>query len=465
MPSTTRPLFDQIDSWLQEVDQKSTKSASAKAPAKKAAVKKAAPEGMGKSTHPSDDVDDNTHAEQTGARYSENSADVKKDVPGQSVDETEKGPGCSQDEKQYNIGTEQSSVGEDPSVEDDYKGTKDDPGTTHPCDAEDVGEKYSSMHLNQLLKLAENQAHEILADISASINAPAPKKEATVAEKAAATKVAQTATTDKAASDTAKAGYDAASMTADLEKQASDFVAQAIRDANTDADLVGPYLVSYYNNRYKKAADEGSHDEGEQHEGPPAEEESAGPPVGGEGGGGDVLSALGAGGAGGPPGGGGDPGGAMPPPPGGGGVMPPPDAAAGGGAEGGMGQEQALQELVMALQELGISPEELAQIAQSSGAGGPPGMGGPPPGAGAPPMGGPPGMGGPPPMGDMTGGGGAAMPPDVAKAASAELTKLASYAKNYMRSGKFRYTEAKTASQEKARTEIKDYIRELAGIK
>ena len=91
----------------------------------------------------------------------------------------------------------------------------------------------------------------------------------------------------------------------------------------------------------------------------------------------------------------------------------------------------------MALQELGINPEELAQMAAGGGAGGGPPMGGPPPDA----------MGGP--------------PVDPA----AEGAKLASAVKNFKRAGKFRYEEAKTAAQRQARDQIKDYIRELTGTK
>jgi hypothetical protein len=78
------------------------------------------------------------------------------------------------------------------------------------------------------------------------------------------------------------------------------------------------------------------------------------------GGGGDVLSALGGAGGGGAPGG--DMGGL-------GGGAPAPAVAQAVQAGGGMSQEQALQELAMALQELGISPEELAQMAQQGGGG------------------------------------------------------------------------------------------------
>lgn len=449
MPATTRPLFERIDSWLQEID--NTKTAAAKpAPAKKiAGTKKASPAGMGETSHPSEGVDNNTQDEETGARYDENSADVKKDVPGQSVDATDPKSGGDQDSKQFNIGTTQSATGEQPSVEDDYKSDKDDPGTEHPMNADDVGEKYSAMSLKNLLKVAENKANNILADLAVDV---AKDNTQTVQQKAAAVKAAAPAPAQKSPV-SATAGYDAATLSANMEKVAADFIAQTIRDADLDADLVGAYCHSYYNGRMKRAADESV--EGESHEDPAAGGE--GPPPegageggeGGEGGGADVLGALGAAGADAPPmggDGGGDPG-----------------AGGAGGPGGGMSQEQALQELAMALQELGISPEELAQLAQQSGgAGG--GMGGA--------MGG--GMGGPPggAMGGGMGGGMAAGPPmggaggePTGPPPGAEGAKLASAVKRFKLAGKFKVEEAKTAAQRQARDQIKDYIREITGTK
>jgi hypothetical protein len=105
---------------------------------------------MGETTHPSQHVDNSTHTPTTGARFAENTADMKNRPEGPTIDETadakaQTGTG-SQDQHQYNIGLQTSGVGEDSSIEDDYKGTKDDNTTTHPADAqgEAKGEKYSS---------------------------------------------------------------------------------------------------------------------------------------------------------------------------------------------------------------------------------------------------------------------------------------------------------------------------------
>ena len=150
-----------------------------------------------------------------------------------------------------------------------------------------------------------------------------------------------------------------------------------------------------------------------------------GDPLGGGGGGslGDVL------------GGGSDPGGLM-----------GADPAAGGG-----GEEEALMELVAALDELGIPIEELA------GAGG--GMGPEASGMGAPPMGGDPMAGGPdggmPPGADMGG-------PADPMGGMTEGMKLASAAKAFKRSGKYRLKAAANGSPQRAlREQMKSHILEL----
>jgi hypothetical protein len=73
----------------------------------------------------------------------------------------------------------------------------------------------------------------------------------------------------------------------------------------------------------------------------------------------------------------------------------------------------------MAMQELGIAPSELAEMAQQGG--------------------------------------------DEGKAE--EGSKLAAAARKYQRSGKFQFREAKTAQERKRRDMIKDYVMEIAGLK
>jgi hypothetical protein len=172
-----------------------------------------------------------------------------------------------------------------------------------------------------------------------------------------------------------------------------------------------------------KRAEEADPEAGEAHtkpgdsdSGAGAAEGAGGAPAGGPPGGGSFGDMLGGGAD--PAGlaGGGDPSGGM------------------GGGGGGASQEEALMQLVSALIELGVlNPEELAQA-------GPPPEAGPGPGG---PGGGPPGLGGP--------GAGPGGPPPMS-----EGMKLASAAKAFQRSGKFRFKEAADGSRER---QLRDYFK------
>jgi len=416
MPSQIEPLFDRIDTWLEDL--RATKQASA--PKTQQRSKKAAPAGVGKTSHPSDDVDNNTHNTPYGERYSENERDVKADVPA-SVDESEEGLGADEDKVMPNIGVNQAATGEEPSVERDFKGDKDDGTTSHPADAEDVGEKYSSYDLPRLLKTAEDKANALLADIGNGLFVSQPSKPA--APKPAAKQASASVTQNAQAvqqqlvngyNQAAAAGVAENQLTeADLEKMASAFIAQTMQDADRDADLVGAYFTTWYT---KKA--EGEEEGGEA---PPAEAGGASP---------EAPPPPGM-----PPADGG-----MPPMPPGAGAgapgdagMPPPDAGAGDAGGGdplaALGaatqdaqpsagdKEKALQDLAMALQELGLSEDQLAQLAQAHGAGD-------------------------------------------------EGQKMASAVIAYKRSGKFSFSGApKTAAEKRSRAMIKDYVRDLTGLK
>jgi len=400
MPSTaTRPLFERIDQWLEEVD--GVKSAAAKS--KPGSSVKKGTAGAGVSTHVSDDVDNMTQDADTGDRYRENTEDVSRDVPGTSVDETDAGSGGDQDSKQYNIGTNQSATGEDPSVETaSAKGDKEDSaeggrgGTSHPANAEEIGEKYSSMKLAELLKLAETKATNILTGITKDVVSPKTASKTAAAQRNSAGSAAQTP------AQAAQLGYDTAAALAEMDKAAEDFIAQVICDAEIDADLVGSYLHSYAANRIKAAEgyseemeeEENNNDRGEKEEreegGPPADAGMPPPDMGGmpEGGPpaeGDILSLLGGGG--------------VP-------AEVPPPAPAGGG---GLSEEEAMQLLTQVIEELGAK-EELAQAGDQG-------------------------------------------------------AKIASAVHDFKRSGRFRYQEAKTAAQRQASAQIKGYIIELLGNK
>jgi hypothetical protein len=131
-------------------------------------------------------------------------------------------------------------------------------------------------------------------------------------------------------------------------------------------------------------------------------------------------------------------------------------ADAGGGADlGGAApsEDEAVQELAMALQELGIPPEALLE-ALSCGGGGPAAAGGAP----APEMGG--GM--PPeaaPAPEMGGG----MPPEMAPkmAAAQELNSIGRAVVNFKRAGKFQIKEARTKRSRQLRDMMKQHVIEL----
>jgi hypothetical protein len=520
--SQRHSLFSALRSLADEIRIEKTAAAKPAQPGTKTAAELPADPGgyQGASTHPSADADNHGHALQTGSRASENETDVKADQGPPGVDSTPEGVVKDQDGQQLNIGTEQSATGEDPSVEDDYKGDKDDPGTSHPAKAT-IGEKYGSLKFADAKAKAGTLAQEILADLAAGFGkelvagvkvagrkpaaAPAPAKPAvapkTASDKTCAAPAAGATPTSqllqKAANAVSgngqstaalRAGYELATALG-IDKQAAEQTVQTclvetLRDADLDATLVGEYVARHKQSQVKpsqgtkRGADRSDAAAGEDHNKPGDGKSGTGeanPSGGDEGGGGEGGGAggeSGGGSLGDVLGGGSDPGQMLGGAGGGGGGAPPPGdpmaggggAPGGGGAGGGMDEQAALQELVSALIELGIPPEQLAQLAGSAGAGGGAagggmggGMGGgaPPMGGGAPPMGGPP-MGGPAP------GGAPPMPAPGGAPGMSEGMKLASAARAFQRSGNFRFKEAADGSEARGlRDEMKVYILDL----
>ena len=227
--STTSQLFGQLSEFMEEIATEKTAGHD--------------PGGYdGASTHPSADADDSTADAQEGSRSSENTSDVKSEIEGVSPDDL---PELSadkdeQDNRQLNIGTNQSATGDDPAVEDDFKGDKEDPGTEHPAVTDD-GEKYGSLEEKYAAMSfvdARNRALELGNEILASLATGAATKVAS-----ANTETAQTTESTEAA----EAGYKLAAvlgmeeMTDEQRAQAS--IAQTIKEASLDADLVGNYLT------------------------------------------------------------------------------------------------------------------------------------------------------------------------------------------------------------------------------
>jgi len=403
----TAPHFDQIRSWLNEINRE-------KQAAAKSGKAKLEPTGRGSTTHPIKDVDDEEHDAPTGARASENEKDIKEDEPAGNVDETADDAGKSQEDLNLNIGTHQSETGGDPSVEDNYQGRTKDPGTSHPCNM-DLGPKYGAWLKGEASALSDI-ANDILADIAVGAGIKTASSKPTSPSSSGKPQPTPTVA--------AQAGYELAAYLG-LSKEAADqtvenVVAGTIKRAQLGADRVGAYILSFMQESEKLQKIAADPTDGATGEGPPPM-----PPGGPDPSGGDPAAlADAAGGAGGPP----PDAGVMPPPP------------SGGGGGGDAGHDQALQELSMALMELGIDPAQLAQLS-AGGAGGPP----PEEGGGAPPP-------------DM-GGGGAPPPGSPAEVGA----KIASAVRSFKRSGRFEVRPAKTAAERAQRNEMKKYVLEVLG--
>lgn len=428
MARMQRSLFAQLNALAEEISQSAEKVAAVK----EAAPVPADPGGyQGASAHPSAHVDNNAQKAVTGARASEYEADVKKQQGAPAVDNTpEMSQEGRQDDVQLNINTNASAVGEDPSVEDNYKGKKDDPPTSLPAAPQD-SEKYSSVTFKQAHAKCSTLGNEILADL---INQGTEEKKAEMPE---ALKKHMEKKEDKGENkgelkgdqhkldvdgDGKIEGADLSALRNGKEKEAA-FAAgyelaaalgveksaaeAAVRDvcANTlrEADEMADLFLGFYTT--KQAEDEEDSDEGESHEKSesPAEEsaEEAAPPA-------PEMEAMM---------GGGEPGLDAAPP----------------------SEDEALQELAMALQELGISPEALMSMVAG---GGEAGAGGDP----------------------MAAAGGAPMPPEMAPkmAAAKELQTIGQAVVNFQRSGNFQVKEARTKRSRHLRDIMKAHVRELA---
>lgn len=440
MARMQRSLFAQLNALAEEISQ-----------SKSAAVKSAGPVPadpggyQGASTHPSVSADNGVQDAPEGARASEYESDIKDQQGAVAVDNTpEMSQEGRQDDVQLNINTHASTVGEDPSVEKDYKGTKDDPGTSHPAKAND-GEKYSSVSFKQARDMCGNLGNDILANI---INFGADKltkqSEMPEALKEHAEEKKDDAGESKGelkgdqhkldvdndgkieGSDLAalragkeaafKAGYEIAKA-AGVEKEAAEAAvrevcANTLRDADVMADLLIGFLSS------QKAANSDVLDEaaeGEDHSAPGDDDSGAGDAPA-DGGGLESMMA--------------------------GEEAAPAEMGMGGEMGGAPSEDEAVQELAMALEELGISPEELLSAVSEGGAGGE--MGG-----GEMPM--PPAGGAPAPEMEMA--------PKMA--AARDLNDIGRAVVNFKRAGKFQVKEARTKRSRELRDTMKQHVLEL----
>jgi hypothetical protein len=426
MARMQRSLFAQLNALAEEISQGSVKAAAEKA----AGPTPADPGGyQGASSHPTTSVDNNVQGAQEGARASEYEADIKKQQGELAVDNApEMSQEGRQNEVQLNIGTNAKATGEDPAAEKDFKGTKDDPGTSSPVKAND-GEKYSSVSFKTARDQCSSLGNDILATLINFGTGKLKKAEDDDAEehddddkeddheekseggelkgdqhkldvdndgKIEGSDLAALRNGEKKEA-AFKAGYELAAKFG-LDKQAAeaavrDVCANTIREADEMADLLLGFVTS------KSAAADPAEEaaEGEDHS-EPGDEGSGAAPAG-------LEAMLG------------------------GGEMP----AEAGMEEAAMGgepsEEEAVQELAMALEELGIPPEALLEAVAG--------------GAGADPAA----------MAAMGG------EPKMAKAR--ELRDIGTAVLNFKRAGRFQVKEARTKRSRQLRDIMKQHVIEL----
>ena len=408
-PVTRKSLFDSLQDLSEEIYRE-----------KQAAGDPPDPGGFaGKSNHPTAKADNNCQPPKEGEPGKEQSKTLQEQYQ-LTVDGAGKNLLRPQSAVQPNLGPQQSSTGEDPKLEDGYKGHKDDPGTSHPARA-DENEKYGSAGFTAACLEFQRLSGSVLADLANGFQQELSKQAGsltpTTTSAAPAAPAASASASATAASPDYLAGYDLAEALG-VQKQAAYDQAVATlvatqEDSHLDAQLLGGYLLQMVE-RQKQAAQA------------PADPKEMPAPLAGEGGEGgeggapggmppDIASALG-GGPGGPGGGMGGPG--------------------TGPGQGGPSEEEALQQLAMALEELGIPLEALAGLGGGGGPeGGPPGMGGPPaPGLGAPPE-----------------------SPD-------SPAKLAEAVRQYKLSGRYQIKAAASTRERTLRDQMKQHVRELFGL-
>jgi hypothetical protein len=435
MARMQRSLFDQLNALAAEIAQSPVKAAAEKS----AGPVPADPGGyQGASSHPTTDADNGVQNANTGARASEYETDIKKQQGALSVDNTpEMSQDGRQDEVQTNIGVSAKSTGEDPANEKDFKGDKDDPGTSSPVKAND-GEKYSSVTFKEARDRAGELGNDILANLinfgagkltnEKAAEMPAflkEKKEQHDKEKGELKGDQHKLDVDNdgkiEGSDLAalregkeaafKAGYELAEQLG-LNKEAAeasvrDVCANTIREADEMADL----FIGFLNSKAAAADPMEEAAEGEDHSAPAdaASGASDAPPMDAAPAGLEAM--MGAEGA------------------------PMPEAA------GEPSEDEAVQELAMALEELGIPPEALLQALSGAEGGGE--MGAPEAG----PMPGPEA--------------GAMLAEEPKMAAAKDLDAIGRAVVNFKRAGRFQVKEARTKRSRQLRDMMKQHVLEL----
>jgi len=323
----------------------------------------------GPSSHPSAKSDeDELETPPEGAQSADNTKTVKEDIP-ESVDQQpDATPGNvpSSDDTQQGQGVDKAkATGEDPSTEKDYQGKPtgdkregDMGGTTHPADGS-YGDKYAADRLKtasdeDLLKMAAELGNAVVADIANDHFAEPQRSQG------------QSVSPKQAAEAGAAVAQAAEEITPDI--LAAAVLENQVKAASHQADLVASHLAYELANLQKQAEEEAEAAADEDPTGGMAEGEDYGTEPADEAPGADagMLEGAGAGADA-----------AMAPDAGGGADAALLAAMSGDepGADAGappelaeLGGDEGLQQLAMALLELGIDPEELAAAASGAGA-------------------------------------------------------------------------------------------------
>ena len=339
-----------------------------------------------KSKHPSADVSDGTRPATEGARSAENKSDVSKQVPLNVEEAASKNEAGGSENAADTMGTQsmdadamkgnvETAKKESPPIAGEGPGTGDikmEYGTKVSADELVSGANSLLKQLSTALNVKtavdvapEGEVAPVATPVEGEAQPEAPKVEGAEGEKPASDVAGMYKAAAKAYPEDEEAGYVAASMLIDFlgeEKSASDKYEQTVdgirKQASTDAESYTSFLKGYEES-VKQAQGMPPGLEGMMAGGPEAgmggpgagmgdPAAAMGAPAGGEGGGGEeaALAAL-AGAAGGEGGMGGE-----------------------GGEEGGGGpdDEAIIEAIAEALDEAGVTPEELAEaVAEAQG--------------------------------------------------------------------------------------------------
>lgn len=303
-------------------------------------VKAASEDPKTDTSHPTKSVEDGDRPATEGAQTSFNTNYVKENFPSPVDSADSSAP--KQEELHNQIGTTKSTTGNDSSVEKDFKDRKDDPGTSSPME---IGsEKYGKMTFDELHSTWSRLANEKMAVIAARRHNDIKQLSGAPAESAPQTE--KTATSQEDAFEQVKI----AAMQ-QIYSTAHSVVEQAVRDAvDVMAMIKKAEEEESSEKKEESSSDGGESTEASEPSAPPAES-----PVS-------------------------------------------PEAGLPVDAGGGVSDQEAMQELMAVLAEMGLTPEMLLQMLAGQGGGGDPaaamgGMGGGDPAAAMGGMG-----GGEPPM-------------------------------------------------------------------